>query len=67
MDFEWDRIETYKLSLMHFANANMYLHGQALEIYSEYYERLQKLNFYAEFPDADKTVLKSVMATLGIA
>ena len=27
MDFEWDRIETYKLSLMHFANANMYLHS----------------------------------------
>ena len=66
MDFEWDRIETYKLSLMHFANANIYLHAQALEIYSEYYERLQKLNFYAEFPDADKAQLKEVLGSLGV-
>ena len=27
MDLEWERLETFKLSLMHFANANMYLHS----------------------------------------
>jgi len=34
MFFEWDRIETTKLALMHFANANMYLHARGLEICS---------------------------------
>jgi len=29
-DFEYDRIETFHLALLHFANAHMYLHARAL-------------------------------------
>jgi hypothetical protein len=53
MQYEWDRIETTKLSLMHFANANMYLHARGLEICSQVYDALNKLNFENEFEDAD--------------
>lgn len=53
MQYEWDRIETTKLALMHFANANMYLHARGLEICSQVYEALNKLNFENEFDDAD--------------
>ena len=44
-ELEWQRIETDKLALMHFANACMYLHAQALEIYSATYAKLEKLDF----------------------
>ena len=54
MNLEWERLETCKLSLMHFANANMFLHARATEIYSETYDALRQLNFEIEFPDADK-------------
>lgn len=45
MDLEWNRLETCKMSLLHFANANMYLHAQAVEIYSATYDALRKINF----------------------
>ena len=61
MDFEFSRLETYKLSLMHFVNANMYLHGQALELYSETYDALRQINFEIAFPDADKNHLKDII------
>jgi hypothetical protein len=45
MNMEWQRIETCKFALLHFANANMYLHAKALELYSRVYEDLANLNF----------------------
>lgn len=61
MDLEWDRLETSKLSLLHFANANMFLHSQATEIYSSTYDALRKINFENEFPNADKKQLKAIL------
>ena len=61
MDFEWERIETTKLSLMHIFNAHMFLHARSLELYSETYETLQKLSFEGEFPEADKSQLKEIL------
>ena len=66
MDFEWERIETTKLSLMHIFNANMFLHARSLELYSETYESLQKLSFEGEFDDADKTQLKEILQEKGL-
>lgn len=37
LEFEWERIETSKLAIMHFANANMFLHARATEIYNNLY------------------------------
>ena len=45
MEFEWERVQTCKLALMHYANANMFLHARAVEIYSKVYEELGRLNF----------------------
>ena len=39
-DFEYDRIETFHLAMLHFMNAQMYLHAKALEIFSELYDTL---------------------------
>ena len=61
MNFEWERIETTKLSLMHIFNAQMFLHARSLEIYSETYEALQKLSFEAEFSNEDKNQLKEIL------
>ena len=33
-DFEWDRIETMKLAILHYQNAHMFLHAKALELFS---------------------------------
>ena len=61
MDFEWERIETTKLSLLHIFNAQMFLHARSLEIYSETYEALQQLSFEAEFSGEDKNQLKEIL------
>ena len=67
MDFEWERIETTKLSLMHIFNAHMFLHARSLELYSETYESLQKLSFEGEFQDSDKKQLKEILQEKGLA
>ena len=61
MDFEWERIETTKLSLLHLFNAQMFLHARSLELYSETYEALQRLSFEAEFQGEDKTQIKEIL------
>jgi hypothetical protein len=33
-DFEYERLENLKLSMLHFFNAKMYLHAKALELFS---------------------------------
>ena len=66
MDLEWDRLETCKLALMHFANANMYLHARASEIYSTAYESLRVLNFETEFPEYDKELLSNILSDKNI-
>ena len=48
LSFELKRLETCKAALLHFSNANMYLHAQALELYSQTYEQLNSLNFVME-------------------
>lgn len=62
MLYEWDRIETTKLALMHFANANMYLHARGLEICSQVYDDLNKFSFENEFEDSDQQQLKEILA-----
>lgn len=56
-DIEYERIETYRQSLLHYFNAQMFLHAQALSIYAEAYETLRSMEFVNEFPDANEKVM----------
>ena len=51
---------------MHFANANMFLHANALEIFSQTYESLRSLNFETEFGEAEKNQLKAILKAKNI-
>ena len=53
-DFEYDRIEFTKMSVLHFINAQMYLHAKVLEIYSGVYNQLNLINYATEFKDFDR-------------
>ena len=65
-DFEFDRLESTKLSLLHFINAQMYLHAKALEIFSGVYNTLNSISYANEFKDYDRTHLKDVMREQGL-
>ena len=65
-DFEYDRIEFTKMSVLHFINAQMYLHAKVLEIYSGVYNQLNLINYATEFKDFDRQMLKGVFVDLGL-
>ena len=53
-DLEYDRIEFTKMSMVHFINAQMYVHATILEIYSNVYNQLNVINYATEFKDFDR-------------
>ncbi len=60
-DFEYERIENIKFSLLHFFNAKMYLHAKALELYSQAYDTMRAVNVKTEFRHVDQGTLRQVL------
>ena len=60
-DFEYERIENIKLALLHFFNAQMYLHAKALELYAKAYDTMRQVNVKTEFREADQGTLRQVL------
>ncbi len=52
-EFEYERLENLKLSMLHFFNAKMYLHAKALELYSQAYEQMRLISLKNEFKNQD--------------
>ena len=65
-DFEWDRIETTKLAMLHFSNAQMFLHAKCFELFAQVYDDLKKLDFEEEFVNADKKDLRKALREFDI-
>ena len=52
-EFEYERLENLKLSMLHFFNAKMYLHAKALELFSQAYEQMRLISLKNEFKNQD--------------
>ena len=61
-DFEYERLENLKFSLLHFFNAKMFLHAKALELYSQAYEALRQISIKNEFAGVGQNNLRLVLS-----
>ena len=52
---------------LHFANACMFLHAKAMEIYSAFYEKMKDLDFTQELQGYDKQQLTAILTDKGLA
>ena len=60
-DFEYERMENVKLSLLHFFNAKMFLHARALELFSQAYDMMRHITVKTEFRNVDAQTLRQVL------
>ena len=50
-DLEYERLQTMKMSLLHFFNAKMYLHSEAMKLATTVYKELDKIDFVEQLRD----------------
>ena len=66
MDYEFDRLEGLEKGLLHYFNAQMFLHAKAMEIFAKLFKKFQDLKVSTEFPEFDKTHVLRAMHELNI-